>query len=128
MLKLRRAESVNINVRIFSANVLQKIDIPLERQFRMMPPLHQDLNPARRRKFVEFLIDLLERQHVMIFVAFRPIKRAKFAVNVADVRVVDIAIDDIGHDLAPASAITFRLCQIPSSISKRAQFFQRPAI
>jgi hypothetical protein len=128
MLKLRRAESVDINVRIFLPDVLQKIDVPLERQFRMMPTLHQNLHSARCREFVEFLIDLLERQHVMIFVAFRPIKCAKFAVNVADVCVVDVPIDDVSHDLASTSAVTFRLCQVPSRISKRAQLFQRPPI
>src|ERR1700757_4650755 len=40
MLKLWWTESVNIDVRIFFADVLQKIDVPLERQFRMMPALH----------------------------------------------------------------------------------------
>jgi hypothetical protein len=40
---------VDINVRIFFPDVMQKIDVPLELQFRMMPTLHQYLNPARRR-------------------------------------------------------------------------------
>src|SRR5437667_97028 len=91
-------------------NSPQMFDLPLARQFRMVPTLHQNLNSARRRKLVEFLIDLLEREHVMVLVAFRPIKCAEFAVNVAHVRVVDIAIDDVSHDLAPASAIAFRFC------------------
>jgi hypothetical protein len=64
----------------------------------------------------------------MVFVPFRSIKRAEFAVNVADIRVIDVAIDDIGHDLTPKAAITFRLCQIPSGVRKRAQFLKRPAI
>ena len=46
MLKLGRTESVNVDVRIFFADVMEKIDIPIEAQFRMMPPLHQDLNTA----------------------------------------------------------------------------------
>src|SRR6266496_2641835 len=111
MLKLRRTESVNVDVRIFFTDVLQKIDVPLERQFRMMPALHQDLHSSCRSEFVEFLIKLLEAQHVMIFVAFGPIKRAELAVNVADVCVVDVAIYDVGHDLAAASAVAFGLCQ-----------------
>ena len=93
-----------------------------------MPALHQNLNSARRGKLVEFLVNLLERKHIMIFVAFRPIKRAEFAVNVADIRVVDIAIDDVSHDLASAPAIAFRLRQIASRIGKRTEFFQRPVI
>src|SRR5206468_9236901 len=101
----RRTESVNFYVWISFPDVLQKIDIQWERQFRMVPALHKNLNSARRRKLVEFLVNLLERKHIMILVAFRPIKRAEFAVNVADIRVVDIAIDDVSHDLASAPAV-----------------------
>src|SRR6266508_5754386 len=84
MLKLRRAESVNIDVRIFVPNVMQKIDVPRERQFGVMPPLHQDLNTTRGRKFIELLVDLFEREHVMIFIALSAVKRAEFAIHVAN--------------------------------------------
>jgi hypothetical protein len=40
MLELRRTESVNVDVRIVVPNVLQKIDVPRERQLRMMATLH----------------------------------------------------------------------------------------
>src|SRR5512132_3276900 len=82
----------------------------------MMPALHEDLHSACSSEFIQFLIKLLETQHVMIFVAFGPIKRAELAVNVANVCVVDVAIDDVRHDLAAASAVTFRLCQIAPRI------------
>src|SRR5205085_11940854 len=36
MLKLRRTEPVNVDLRIFFPDVLQKIDIPLESEFRMV--------------------------------------------------------------------------------------------
>src|SRR5438552_9001494 len=95
---------------------MPKIDVPMERQFRMMSALHQELNPARRGKFVELLVDLLERQHVMNSIFLRPIKRAEFAVHVANVCVVDVSIDDVRHNIAPASAVAFRLCQIPTRV------------
>src|ERR1700693_1074241 len=104
MLKLRWTKPVDINVRIFFANVSQKIEIPLERQFRMMPALHQDLNTVRGGQFLKFFIDLLEREHVMIFIAFCAIKCAELAVNIADVRVIDVPIDNVGDDLATAIA------------------------
>src|SRR5947199_7612086 len=100
MLKLRRTEPVNVDVRIFFTDVPQKIDIPLERQFRMMPALHQDLYSAYSSEFVQLLIKLLEAQHVMVFVAFGSIERTELAINIADVGVIDVAIDDVGHDLA----------------------------
>jgi hypothetical protein len=76
----------------------------------MMPPLHQDLNTADGRKFVEFLIDLLEREDVMILILLRSIKRAELAVNIANVRIVDVSIDNVGDDFASVSAVAFRLC------------------
>ena len=109
MLELRRAESVDVDVRIFFADVTQQIDIPIERQLRMMPALHQDLHAAGRRQFIEFLIDLLEREHVMIVILFGAIKRAELAVDVADVGVVDVAIDDVGDDLACRGRRSFSL-------------------
>src|SRR5436853_644459 len=57
MLELRRTEPVDVDVRIFFADVLQKIDVPLERQFRVMSALHQDLNATRCRKFVQFPVN-----------------------------------------------------------------------
>src|SRR6516225_10898512 len=107
MLELRWAESVDVDVRIFFSDVLQEIDVPLERQFRMMPALHQDLNAARRRQLVELLIKLFARKNVMIFVPLGSIKRAELAVNVANIRIIDVAVGDVGHDLASASAVTF---------------------
>src|SRR5437773_12234163 len=98
MLKLRRTEPVNVDVRIFFTDVPQKIDIPLERQSRILPALHQDLYSAYSSEFVQLLIDLLEAQHVMSFVALGPLKRAEFAVNVADARVTDVSIADVGQD------------------------------
>src|SRR6188472_1218909 len=118
MLKLRRTESMNIYVRIFFADVVQEIDVPLELQFRMMPALHQDLHSTCSSEFVQLLIKLLKAQHVMIFVAFGPIKCAELAVNVANVRVIDVAIDDIGHDLAASAAVAFAFRQIAPRIRK----------
>src|SRR5207244_13554090 len=94
----------------------------------MMSPLHQDLNTADGRQFVEFLIDLLEREDVMIFILLRAIKCAELAVNIANVRVIDVSIHDVGDDLASTSVRTFRLCQIPPRIGQRSHLFERPAI
>ena len=64
----------------------------------------------------------------MIFIAFRAIKRAELAVNIADVRVIDVSIDNVGHDLASAIAVAFRLRQVAPCIRQHAEFFQRPLV
>src|SRR4029078_11572827 len=98
MLKLRRTEPMNIDLRIFFADVVQQIDVPFEGQLWVMSPLHLDLNPADGGKFIQLLIKLLERNDVVVAVFFRAIKRAELAVDIADVGVIDIAIDDISND------------------------------
>jgi hypothetical protein len=113
---------------IFFPDVTQQIDVPFERQLRVMPALHQDLNTANGRKFVEFLIDLLERKDIMILILLCSIKRAELAVNVADVCVVDVSIDNVGDDVASASRVAFRLCQIAPRGGQRSHLFQRQAI
>src|SRR6266480_4819337 len=75
MLELRWTESVNVDVRIFLADVSQQVDVPFKAELRMMSALHQDLNTADGGKFVQLLIELLERDDVMIVVLFGTIKR-----------------------------------------------------
>src|SRR5260370_5107322 len=99
MLEFRRTKSVDVNVRISVPYVVQKIDVPVEWQFGMVATLHQDLNAPRGRKLVKLLIDLLERKDVMIFIFLRSIKRAELAVHVADVRIINVSIHNVSHDL-----------------------------
>src|SRR2546430_1221171 len=99
MLELWWAESVNIDVRIFLPDVMQEIDIPVEPELGMVSALHQNLHTAGGAQLVEFRIELFEGNDVMIRIFFRAIKRAEFAINVADIGVVDVAIDDVGDDL-----------------------------
>src|SRR6185503_17633419 len=71
MLELRRAKAVNVDVRIFFADVAKQFEVPVERQAGMVPSLHQDLNTARRGKFVQFFVELLPAQDVMVLDLFR---------------------------------------------------------
>ena len=64
----------------------------------------------------------------MIFVFLGPIERTELAVNVADVRVIDVAIDDVGHDFPAALAIAGRFRKIASRICQRAERLERAAI
>src|SRR5689334_11028376 len=105
MLKLRRTKSVDVDMRIFVADVMQKIQVPLQRQFWMVSALHENLNTAHLGKFVQLLIDLFERENVMIRIPFSAIKCAELAIDVANVGVIDVAIDDVGHNFATASVI-----------------------
>ena len=60
MIELRRAEAVDVDVRIFFPDVAEQIEIPIDAELRMMTALHQNLHAADRGQLVELLVDLLE--------------------------------------------------------------------
>ena len=92
----------------------------------MVSALHQDLNTTRGRKFVQFLIELFATEHVVIFIVLGAIERTKLAVNVADVRVIDVTIDNVSDDLTAARVVTRPLRQIAPGIGQRTQCLERP--
>ena len=128
MHELTRAESVNVDLRKFRFDVRKQIEIPLHRKFRMMPALHQNLRAAERDGFLNFFIHLVVRDDVGVIVFLDAIERAEFAIDVADVRVIDVAINDVGDDFVPAPIERGFLRQLPASIRQRAEFFQRQMI
>ena len=69
----------------------------------MMPSLHEDLRAAKREGFLDLLVNFVVRNHVGIGRILASPKRAKLAIDVADIRVVDIAIDAVGDDLVAAA-------------------------
>ena len=81
-----------------------------------MTALHQDLDPADGQQFIDFLVDLLMDQDVMIGVPLRPVESTEFAINVADVCVIDVAIDNVRDDLVAPSTERLGFGQLPTSI------------
>ena len=78
----------------------EQILVPADRQLRVEAALQQDLHAAQVDGLLELLRELLARQHVALgLVGGRPVEVAELAAGHADVRVVDVAIDDVG-DLA----------------------------
>src|SRR6266853_1815326 len=91
-----RAEAVNVDLRELPFEVTEQIQIPLLGQFWMMAALHQDLRAAKGQRLLDLPIDLIERDDVGVVVLLGAIKRAELAIHVADVGVIDVAVNDIG--------------------------------
>ena len=87
-----------------------------------MTTLHQDLDSANGEQFIDFLIDLVMAEHVVIGVPLSAVKRAELAVNIADVRVIDVAIDNVSNDVVPTPIVrsTFRLS--PPLVRQRLEY------
>src|ERR1700722_15857963 len=75
----------------------QQILIPLDFQLRVQSALHQNAGTAE----VDGLLNLVENHFLRMDVAFRmthgPVERAEAAILGAEIRVVDIAIDNVAH-------------------------------
>src|SRR5437763_5681692 len=90
----------------------------------MMAALHEDLGAAERDRFLNLLIDFIERDHIRVVILFRAIKRAELAIDVADVGVVDVAIDDICYDLVAAAVVSIGSGELASAVGQSAEFFE----
>src|SRR5215207_4068630 len=99
MVELRRRERVDVDVRILRPDVPQHRQVIVNPEARMMSALQEDLDAVDGTEFVQLLIQLIEREDVMILVLLSTVKGAELAVNVADVRVVDVPVDDVRDDL-----------------------------
>ncbi len=92
-----RAESVDVD-RMMLLDVPHQLQVPLERDVRIVPALDQDLHAAECLGLVDLRADLLVRERVALVVLRPTVERAESAVGDAHVRVVDVAVHDIRHD------------------------------
>ena len=99
-------------------DVAHQIQIPLERDIRIVPALEQDLHTTQCLRLLDLLADLLERQGVPFPMLWPTIEGAESTVRNTDVRVVDVAVDDVGHD--PVGML-----RLTHAIGFHAEFEQR---
>jgi hypothetical protein len=67
--------------------------------------LHQHARAAERDRFVNLLSDFVERAHVGVGRAGAPVKSTEGADYVADVRVIDVAVNDVSDNLIRVPAL-----------------------
>ncbi len=102
-------------------NVLEQVEIPLERDVRIVPALYQDLHAAQGFRLVDLLADFLERERVALVMLGTTIEGAEPAVGDADVRIVDVPVDDERHNVV-------RVLFAPHPIGLGAELDQRRAL
>ena len=102
----------------------KQIQIPVLGQFRVMSALHENLRAAQRQRLLNLAVHFLVSNHIGVIILFLSHKRTEFAVYIADVGIVDVAVDTVGHDLISTPVIRLRLGQFPSSVRQSAQCLQ----
>src|SRR5260370_16489599 len=77
MIKLRRTECVDVDLRIFLPDVIQQVEVIVDAQLRVVTALHQYLAPSDEHKFIILLIYIFVTQNVMIGVPLCSIECTK---------------------------------------------------
>ena len=106
IVNLRRREAMQLKARILRAQRAQKIFIPLDAKIRVQSALHQHTGAAERDRLVDLFANLIHRPHVGVRRAGPAIECAECTDDVADVRVIDVAIDDVGDDIVGVTTLT----------------------
>ena len=128
MVELRRREPVDVDRRVVRPDVVEQVQVVIDAELRMMPALHQNLRAADRLELLDLFADLLGRKHVRVVLALGAHERAELAVDVADVRVIDVPVDDVGDDLVAVAVVVRALALASARIGQFAQLGQRREI
>ncbi len=103
---LGRRQGVQPKCRVARLHRSEQVLVPLDRQVGIVPALQQQLAAAERDGLVDLAEDFVEPEHVPFRRSDRTVERAEVAARDADVRVVDVAIDDVGDDAIGMTART----------------------
>jgi hypothetical protein len=112
---------MNVHLLIFLPQVPKKIEVPIQIQFGMVTSLQENLIPPHCHQLIDLGIDLCMTQYVVIRIFLGSIKRAEFTVDVADIRVVDVSIHDIGNHLLSLAPVIIPFGQISPHIGQFSQ-------
>src|SRR5947208_12222630 len=113
VMNLRRRETMQLKARVLRTKRAQKIFVPLDAEIRMQSTLHQNAGAAERNGLVNLRANLIDRAHVGVGRARPAIERAESTNDVADVRIVNVSIDDVGDDV-------IRVTRFPNLVSRGA--------
>ena len=91
-------ERVQAELGISSLDGAEQVLVPGEGNIGIVSALKQQLVAADGNRLVDLPEDLIEGEDVALAGADRTVERAEVAPRDADVRVVDVAIDDVGDD------------------------------
>ena len=122
------AETVNVDRGKLGFDVMKLVQIPLERQLRMMAALQQYLRPAQGQHLLDLTVYLRVRDHISVGVLLRSIKGAEFAENIADVGIIYISVNLVSDNPVASAPKIPRLGQLPPPVGQHPQLLQPQAI
>ena len=94
---LGRRQGVDLQPREAGLDLAKEALEPVDLQFRVQPPLHQQLGAAVLHQFLDFGEDRLVGKDVGVRRVGLAVEGAELTLRLADVSVVDVAVDDECH-------------------------------
>src|SRR6185312_9213054 len=91
---LRRREAMAPDIETL-LDTAQQVFVPVDLQIRVQAALHQDAGAAEVDRLADLVEDHFLRVHVAFLMPRRAVKGAEAAIFGAEIRVIDIAIDDV---------------------------------
>src|ERR1700730_7216187 len=91
---------MKLKTRILLPKRSQQIFIPFDAKVRMQSALHQDTGAAERNCFIDFCANLVQSADVSVRCARPSVEGTEGTNNVADIRVIDVAINDVGNNIS----------------------------
>ena len=128
MNKLARAEPVDVHLWPLGLDVGKQVQIPLLRELGMVPALHQNLRASQGHRLGDLLVHFRQGNHIGIIVLFHAVKGAELAINIANIGVIDVAVDVVSDDFIAATVIGGRLGELAAAVGERAEFFEGQTI
>ena len=118
---------MNYDGGITRTNRTQHILIVGKWQVGVNASLYHDLRPARRRRLADLRENLLQRQEVAVLRTYLCIERAEAALVHADIRVVDVAVNDERHRIAePPPPLRIRRASEADGVAAREEVCRLP--
>ena len=90
---------MQLKIRVNRVKSGKQIFIPFDIKIGMKSALHQNARAAERNRFVNPFADFFKRMNISVRLSRAAIKRAECADDVADVCVIDVAINDIRYNV-----------------------------
>src|SRR6187402_1546942 len=90
-----RGKAMKLKPRILCMQRGQQVLVPLDVEVWVQAALHKYAGTAKLDRLINSLADLLDRMNVRIRLSWAPIERTEGADYIANVGVINVAVDDV---------------------------------
>ena len=119
---------MKLKFRIFRVQRRKQIFIPFDIKIGMKSALHQNARAAERDGFVNSFFDFFNRMNISVRFSRSAIKRAKCADDVADIGIIDVAVNDVSYNIFRIFPFSHLVARRVRCLTKSFRFQKRGRI